>query len=173
MRKIHILLLIILVIACGVIAGLLGVGRGEPQERDITIKARKYAFEPGVIRINRGDKVTLKLFSVDVTHGFYLEGYDFDAKLRPETPSFWIRRPSKSRKYDEETVESYTFVANKAGKFRYRCSIACGGMHPFMQGELIVSPNYLFPASIGLVLGMALAFIIYFWAKKGENDEPI
>jgi heme/copper-type cytochrome/quinol oxidase subunit 2 len=94
----------------------------------------------------------------DVTHGFYLEGYDLDAKVRPENPTFWLRHPSQGEEYEE--VEEIIFTADRTGKFRYRCSITCGSMHPFMQGELIVRPNYLYSTSIGLLLGLGVAMFI-------------
>ncbi len=169
MKIIKLLALALLVLATGVLGGRLAVRKNQTQERIFEIKARKYAYLPGVIRVNRGDKITLKLSSVDVTHGFYLEGYDFDAKLDPETPGFLIRVPSTSRKFSAESVESYTFSADRVGKFRYRCSIGCGPMHPFMQGELIVAPNYLFPTSIGLAVGMVFAIIIYFSGKERRD----
>lgn len=164
-KKVQILFLFIFVLICGIGGGLLGTKIKPPQERTIAIEARQYAFEPNVIRVNQGDKITLVLSSQDVTHGFYLEGYDFDAKIRPETPYFWIRRPSQGPEYNKETVKSYTFIAKKRGKFRYRCSITCGSFHPFMQGELIVEPNYLFPVSCGLALGLLFACLIYFRIK--------
>lgn len=152
----------------GILGGFLIAKSKEapPTHREIIIVAKKYGYEPAVLRVNQGDKITLKLTSKDATHGFYLEGYDFDAKVRAEMPYFWIRHPSKSKEYDKEPVESYTFTANKTGKFRYRCSIGCGSFHPFMQGELIVEPNYLFPVSTGLAIGMLFACIIYFRRKK-------
>ena len=157
--------LAIFVVAMGVIFGLLGVKKAPgPAKRTILIKARKYSYNPPVIRVNRGDEITLKLESEDVTHGFYIEGYDIDAKVRSETPHFWLRHPSKGQEY--EVVEEIRFIANRKGKFRYRCSITCGTFHPFMQGEFIVEPNYAYPASIGLVIGLAISCIVYFKRKK-------
>lgn len=136
-------------------------GQTPSQERSFTITAHKYAYEPEVLRVNRGDRVRIRLVTKDVTHGFYLEGYDVDAKVRPHNPTFWLRRPSK-REESYEEVEEINFVANRSGKFRYRCSITCGYMHPFMQGELIVSPNYLYSTSVGLSLALAVAMLLIF-----------
>lgn len=149
-----------LLLLAGGLAGFLfaGLGQVPAQERNITIAAHKYAYDPPVLRVNRGDRVHIRLVSKDVTHGFYLEGYDLDAKVRPENPTFWVRRPSEQKEYTE--VEEISFIANHTGKFRYRCSITCGYMHPFMQGELIVSPNYLFSTSVGLSLALAVAMLV-------------
>ena len=150
----------VLWLVLGAGAGLLVAGlQGEPpQERTVVIRASKYAFSPHVLRVNRGDYIEIRLEAEDVTHGFYLEGYDIDAKVRPENPTIWLRRPSESEEYEE--VDVIRFTADRTGKFRYRCSITCGYMHPFMQGELIVEPNYLFPVSLGLTGGLALALLL-------------
>jgi cytochrome c oxidase subunit II len=128
-----------------------------PQERYITIKAHKYGYEPAVLQINKGDRVYLTLVSSDVTHGFFLEGYDLDARVRPGDFNFQVRHPSQSSEF--KPVEEVSFVANRTGKFRYRCSTTCGYMHPFMQGEMIVRPNSLFPASLGMLAGLALGMM--------------
>lgn len=144
-------------------AGLLAahLQQAPPQERRFTITASKYAYDPPVLRVNRGDRITIRLVAKDVTHGFFLEGYDLDAKFRPENPTFWVRHPSEGKEEYQE-VEKISFVANRTGKFRYRCSITCGYMHPFMQGELIVTPNYLYSTSLGLALALAAAMLIVF-----------
>ncbi len=134
------------------------LGQALPQERTFTITAHKYAYDPPILRVNRGDRLHIRLVAKDVTHGFYLEGYDLDAKARPENPTFWARRPSEQNDYQE--VEEVNVVASRSGKFRYRCSITCGYMHPFMQGELIVSPNYLYSTSVGLSLALAVATLL-------------
>jgi plastocyanin len=162
--------LVALLLALGGSLGLLPayLHRSAPQERVITITARKYGYEPAVLKVNRGDRLRIRLVAKDVTHGFYLEGYDVDAKARPENPTFWLRKPSKGPEYQE--VEEISLVANRAGKFHYRCSITCGYMHPFMQGELIVRPNYLFPTSLGLSAGLVLAMMMV--VRRPPAGEP-
>lgn len=163
-KKILIFFLSLFVAIVGLIAGFWGVKKAKPQERHFTIEARQYAYTPERIVVNRGDKVTIKLISKDVTHGFYLEGHDIDAKIRAQYPHFWLRHPSKSNEY--EKVDEINFIAKKSGKFHYRCSITCGTFHPFMQGELIVEPNFLYPASVGLVVGLSFACLFYFYRKE-------
>ena len=155
-----------LIIVVGTGVGLLwaGWGTGEPQQRSFVIKARKYAFDPSRLEVNRGDRITIRLEATDVTHGFYLEGHDIDAKFRPDMPTFWLRHPSQNPEEYEE-VEEVSFVADRTGKFRYRCSITCGTMHPFMQGELIVRPNYLFSGSVGLAVSLTFVMLMSLWKK--------
>ena len=157
----------------GALAGLLPplIRQTPPETRSFTITARKYGYEPGVIRVNRGDRLHIRLVAADVTHGFYLEGYDLDAKARPQNPTFWVRHPSAGGDAQAgggyEESQEIDFVASRAGKFRYRCSLTCGYMHPFMQGELIVSPNYVYSMSVGLSLALAAGMLILFGRPAG------
>jgi heme/copper-type cytochrome/quinol oxidase subunit 2 len=159
-----------LILVLGGLGGLLfaAVHRAPPQDRTFTITAHKYAYDPPVLRVNRGDRIHLQLVARDVTHGFYLGGYDLEAKMRPENGTFWARQPSQGGDYKE--VEEISFVASHPGKFRYRCSITCGYMHPFMQGELIVSPIYLYSTSVGLSVGMALGMLLLFRPSSRESQ---
>lgn len=137
--------------------GVSRLGAPAPRERYITIKANKYAYDPPVLRVNKGDTIHLSLVSGDVTHGFFLEGYDLDAQIPPGDFNFKVRRPSRSSDY--KSTDEVSFVANKSGKYRYRCSNTCGFMHPFMQGELIVNPNSLYPTSTGMLFGLAVGML--------------
>jgi heme/copper-type cytochrome/quinol oxidase subunit 2 len=115
-----------------------------PQERHIQMNARMFAFEPGVLRVNRGDTVVLTVEAEDVVHGLYVDGYDVNLQVEPGQ-SGQVR-----------------FVADRPGKFRFRCSVSCGNLHPFMIGELIVEPNLPFwravAASLIAVVGATFAF---------------
>lgn len=150
-----------------VVVGGLGLAssRGAPpiQQREITIRARQYAYKPETIRVNKGDVVHLRLISEDVIHGFYLEGYDIDAEVQPLASKVILRRPS--RPGESREVDEIVFTANHEGKFRYRCSHTCGYLHPFMLGEMIVAPNRLLPASQGMALGVLLGGILISFRK--------
>lgn len=135
-----------------------------PTDRTITVEAHKYGYTPGVITINKGDRITLKLVARDVTHGFFLEGYDLDAQARPQMPAFWVRHPSKEKEF--RMVDEVTFVAHREGKFRFRCSTTCGYMHPFMQGELVVQPNRLFSGSVLLSMATTVLTLLWFGARR-------
>lgn len=160
--------LVIIGIAIGLLicANLIfGWARPKPVDRVITIEAEKYAYTPSILKVNKGDRITLILKAKDVTHGFFLEGYDINAKARPQMPSFWFRRPSTGE--DFQTVNEIHFTADQEGKFRYRCSTTCGYMHPFMQGELVVEPNRLYPASVQLAIAIMVLSLL--WFARGEE----
>lgn len=141
-----------------------GRGASKSQQRQITIRARKYAYNPETIRVNKGDVVHIRLISDDVTHGFYLEGYDIDAEVQPLTSKVTLRRPS--RPGESREVDEIVFTASHEGKFRYRCSHTCGYLHPFMLGEMIVAPNRLLPASQGMALGVLLGGVLISLRKE-------
>ena len=113
----------------------LPAGAGASGPHDVRIAASQYEFSPGIISVNRGDKVTIELASTDVVHGLYLDGYDLEVTADPGQSA------------------TLTFTADKAGTFRFRCSVTCGPLHPFMIGKLKVGNNTL------LWRGMALAIL--------------
>ncbi len=147
--------------AAGLLVASAGIGwfavapTPEPTTREITVEAQQYEFIPHRLVVNRGDTLVIRFRSLDVTHGFFLEGYGIDAKARAQFPYFWLVDDE-----GEQQVEQVTVVVDRSGKFRYRCSETCGSMHPFMQGEMVVRPNRLFPASLSATVGLAGALLL-------------
>jgi heme/copper-type cytochrome/quinol oxidase subunit 2 len=114
----------------------LPVSFSAPSERTFTIEANRFQYSPEVIRVNPGDRVTIDLEAADVVHGFSIDGYDVDMTADPGQTS------------------RLTFVADQPGAFRFRCSVTCGNMHPFMIGKMYVGQNTLLwrASALGLFL---------------------
>ncbi len=159
-----------IIVVCAVIPPLLARPGPGGERRDFSIKARQYAFDPPRIYVDQGDEVHVRLASLDVVHGFFLEGYDINAEIEPGKAKFKVWQPSKGRDSSEALVEEIVFTATRRGKFRYRCSHTCGSLHPFMQGELIVRPNYPFLAASGGAVGVVLdTFVALLLAGKESH----
>ncbi len=120
--------------------------------RHITLDTRQFEFTPGRIHVNQGDRVVITLTASDVVHGFYLDGYGLKTRVEP----------GLSQKIE--------FVADRAGKFRYRCAVNCGSLHPFMIGELVVDGNTPYWRAVGLVVLAALGMLVYLW-QSGKSQE--
>ena len=116
-----------------------------PVTHEVTLQAEQFGFDPAVMRVNQGDRVVLNLKATDVVHGLYIDDYAIDVRFEPGI---------------SERVE---FVADKVGKFRFRCSVACGTLHPFMIGELIVGPNLPYLRAVGLALVVLIATLYFLW----------
>ena len=109
----------------------------EPVERTFQIEASQFAYSPAILSVNPGDQVTIELLATDVVHGLSIDGY----KL--ETTS------------DPGQTARLTFVADRQGSFRFRCTVTCGNLHPFMIGKLQVGQNELLWRG-ALLAGLAL-----------------
>ncbi|MBM2814778.1 MAG: cytochrome c oxidase subunit [Ignavibacteria bacterium] len=169
MKSKYIVLPLLITIFGSVVGFVSGGGSSKPIRRDIVVKARQYSYEPDRFEVNHGDTLHIRLVSLDVMHGFYLEGYDLDAEIPANLKTFKIRHPSEG--FNWKDTSEIVIIANKRGKFRYRCSHTCGTMHPFMQGEMLVNPNILFNAGLGATVGFALGMLgmIYFRTKKSRT----
>jgi heme/copper-type cytochrome/quinol oxidase subunit 2 len=117
-------------------------------ERTVVVSARSFAYQPAVIHVNRGDRVVLRLESEDYVHGLFIDGYGVNLEAEPG-----------------QSGEA-TFVADKAGKFRYRCSVSCGALHPFMIGELVVEPNLPFWRALIFATVATVGTLAFLWVKK-------
>jgi len=125
--------------------------RGEGQE--VVIHARQYAYTPGVLRVSQGERITLVLEAHDITHGLYVDGYGVDL----------VAVPGRSARA--------SFLADRQGKFRVRCSKVCGSLHPFMLGELIVEPNTPFWRAVSLAVLSAIGTVAFLWVGRRNTDE--
>jgi heme/copper-type cytochrome/quinol oxidase subunit 2 len=63
-------------------------------------------------------------------------------------------------------------VADQAGKFRYRCAVNCGSLHPFMIGELIVDSNTPYWRAIAFML-LAAAGMLFYWRQSGKPSQEV
>jgi heme/copper-type cytochrome/quinol oxidase subunit 2 len=125
-------------------------GSGLPSQTTIQVKASTFAFDPGVIRVNRGDLVTLELVSTDVVHGLYIDGYDLETVSEPGQTS------------------RLSFVADRSGAFRLRCSVTCGGLHPFMVGKLEVGRNDLLWR--GVAVSLLAVIVVGLLYRQSQNE---
>ncbi len=123
----------------------------KPTTRTITITAKQFSYAPPVLHVNRGDHIIITLQAADVMHGFYLDGYGINVQITP----------GESRHIE--------FVADRSGKFRYRCSVSCGPLHPFMIGELVVGPNTTFARAVGLMGLAVVGTFVYLRRNPAEK----
>ena len=113
----------------------------------VSITARTFAYEPESIRVPRGTRLTLALESLDAVHGFALDGHALEMTAEPGRSS------------------QVTFVAEREGKFKFRCSVSCGALHPFMIGELVVEPEYPFARVVLATLVVSGGALAWFWKQ--------
>lgn len=87
---------------------------------EVQMTAKKYEFNPNLITVKKGEHVKLVITALDREHGFKLEAFGIDQKLK---------------KGDATTIE---FTADKVGTFKFQCSEFCGFGHGKMKGKLVV-----------------------------------
>ncbi|MFZ5818015.1 MAG: hypothetical protein ACOY93_22410 [Bacillota bacterium] len=138
-------LLLIAGLATTALTGRAGAS-GQPRVVEIEMEARQWEYGPGIIEVNQGDIVRISLMSMDVAHGFYLDGYGIHEHADPGKPV---------------VIE---FVAERPGRWMYRCSTTCGSFHPYMIGWLRVKPNWYAGAGWLLSAAAGLGITGYFVA---------
>ena len=94
---------------------------GVDEIKTVDVIASRFKFEPAIISVVEGDRVRLRLHSVDRTHGIGIKAFRVK-ELIPKAG-------------EAVTVE---FVADRAGTFDITCSEYCGTGHRAMKGSLIV-----------------------------------
>ncbi len=134
-----------LLVALAILAVPLQVSSAAPAQRTFRLEASRFQYSPAVLQVNPGDQVTIELVAQDVVHGLSIDGYNLSATAEPGQTT------------------RLTFIADKTGSFRFRCTIPCGNMHPFMIGKIQVGPNVLLWKALGLALMTLLFGVWSFW----------
>lgn len=120
----------------------------EHPQREIIIEAKKFSYNPEIIEVNQGDKVTIILKSTDVHHGLYIDGYELKTDAKPGSEG------------------NITFIADKTGKFAMRCSVTCGPFHPYMISYLKVKPDYRLFGSIVATIALFIGSVFLVFRVK-------
>jgi cytochrome c oxidase subunit 2 len=95
-------------------------GTGMQGVHEIQVTLRKYEFNPGTLRVRKGEQVKLVMTAADHDHGFKLDDFNINQKIL------------------KGTTVVVEFTADKAGTFQFRCSSVCGLGHRGMKGTLVV-----------------------------------
>ncbi len=86
----------------------------------IKMTAELWKFTPNVVRVKKGEQVTLEITGVSGTHGLSVPGLGLSETI-----------------IQGNTV-SVTIPTDKAGTFDFACSIQCGSGHNDMTGQIII-----------------------------------
>ena len=92
--------------------------------KTVEITASRFQFDPATITVAEGDRVRLRLHSMDRDHAFAIKAFRVKALI--------------PRAGEAITVE---FVADRAGSFDFTCAEYCGTGHARMKGRLVVVPR--------------------------------
>jgi heme/copper-type cytochrome/quinol oxidase subunit 2 len=103
-------------------AGLFGpaVQAQESAERNFTVAARKYAFNPAVINVQQDDLVRITFTTEDIPHSFTIDKYRIAKRVGP----------------GQSVV--FEFRADQPGRFPIYCNLTIDERCKEIHGELVV-----------------------------------
>lgn len=105
----------------------------------IEVTAKKYEFNPSVIRVKQGQRVQLKITATDRSHGFNIKEFS-EGEGKSGSPGLIFSSPEDCRKLEKNQTQTIEFVARTPGTYPFKCCVFCGLHHGSMKGELIVQP---------------------------------
>lgn len=94
--------------------------KAEDSPRVVEITAKRFQFTPNQITLKKGETVTLKLTSEDVTHGFFSRPLKIDTEIVPGTTTV------------------VTITPQAVGRFTTICDHFCGVGHGNMAMTIVV-----------------------------------
>jgi heme/copper-type cytochrome/quinol oxidase subunit 2 len=111
----------------------------EHPPRIIQATAKTFEFEPSVIHVKSGEKIQLKIMSVDRTHGIHMNPFPEGGK--PNTPpGLSFTYGDDCLKLKKDITETLEFTALEPGTYAFSCCKKCGTGHGRMKGQIIVEP---------------------------------
>jgi polyferredoxin len=165
-----------LVAACAFIPALAAyLMTPPPQTRDIHIEAFRYGFSPSRIKVDRGDRLRLTFSTRDTGQSFFLQDYDLHVGITPGSRIVEIHRlsrpndPPQRASVVELTAGMPGWLGFLVSKSQFRNHTYNGPLHGTERGDLIVAPNCLLAGSLGLLIALPLAFLL--WARPGGLAE--
>lgn len=99
-----------------------GLRELSPGNYEAYVVARVWRFDPNVITVPKGSTVTFYITSIDVQHGFKLQGTNINLQIIPGQ------------------VAKLEHVFRKEGEYIFVCHEYCGAGHAAMFGKVIVQP---------------------------------
>jgi heme/copper-type cytochrome/quinol oxidase subunit 2 len=95
----------------------------EQGRRDITLRAKKYAFSESRIEVAVNDVIRITLVAEDIPHSFTIDAYRIAKRAAPGKPV------------------TFEFRADRAGTFPFYCNLTIDDGCREMRGELVVTPR--------------------------------
>ena len=97
------------------LAGVRMMARAASEPRVVEITAKRFAFVPDKVTLKRGETVTLRLHSEDVTHGFFMRKLKIDTDV------------------EAGKTTDVTITPDTTGSFTTICDHFCGANHGNMK----------------------------------------
>jgi hypothetical protein len=172
--------LLLLILGAAIPAGIAFLSVDPPQTRQIHIEAYRYGFSPSRIKANRGDRLQLTFSTRDTGQSFFFQDYDLDVAITPGSRLVSVQRLSRpgDPPIETETVEIVAGLPGwhgwLVGKSTFRNHTYNGPLHGTERGDLIVAPNLLLYAGLGLLCAIPLAAIVLSRGKiPGTSDRRL
>ena len=111
----------------------------ETPPRIVQVTAKNFEFAPPVIHMKAGEKIQLKVTSVDRTHGIHIN--PFPEGGQPNTsPGLSFTYGDDCLKLKKDLTNTLEFTAEAPGAYAFSCCKNCGTGHARMKGQIIVEP---------------------------------
>jgi len=90
------------------------------QARMVMVHSSNWEFTPNVIRLKKGENVSLHLMGMEGNHGFKVPGLGVSASM------------------GQGEMNMVKIPTDKAGSFEFFCNIQCGAGHDDMRGTILI-----------------------------------